>query len=149
VLLAAFCAPLAASPQDVEYLAQLDRAERSWAAANVLAYRYTLVKGGVFGHSEYQLKVGANRCTARSRFVFDNKPKPWRYAKCDGLTMPELFAEVREQLVKGTRRVGLKLDGSLGYIVEFTAEPATNLSDQDWYVIVSEFRANTRAREKP
>lgn len=141
-LLASFAQKPMASPADTQYLAQLEQAERMWIAADVSGYRYRLVKGGVFGYSEYTVRVKDGSCTARSRFVF-NKPQPWRRAKCDGLTMPELFSEVREQLVRGTLRVEMKVEESLGYVVKFSAEPDTDLMDQDWYLIVSDFRASS------
>jgi Family of unknown function (DUF6174) len=146
-LLASFGQPLMASPQDAEYLAQLEQAERMWSSAVVSGYRYTLVKGGVFGYSEYTVRFKEGRCTARSRFVFD-KPRPWQSTKCEGLTMPALFSEVREQLVRGTRRVELNFDESLGHIVKFSAEPDTDLTDQDWYLRVSDFRATFGAPNK-
>lgn len=139
LLLACFCQPLPASEQDRDYLAQLEQAERSWKSADLAGYRYTLIRGGVFGHSEYEVRVGKDRCTARSRVVAE-KPRPWQSAKCDGLTMPELFADVRAQLTKGTQQVTLRLDGGLGYIAEFSAEPDTSLSDQFWYLQVRQFR---------
>jgi hypothetical protein len=146
-LLASFAQKAMASPGDAHYLAQLEQAERTWIAADVSGYRYRLVKGGVFGYSEYTVRFKGGSCTARSRFVFD-KPQPWRRAKCDGLTMPELFSEVREQLVRGTRRVEMKVEESLGYVVTFSAEPDTDLTDQDWYLSVSDFRATSRAPNK-
>lgn len=145
--LLAFGQPLMASPKDAEYLAQLEQAERMWGSADVSGYRYTLLKGGVFGYAEYTVRFKQGRCTARSRFVFD-KPRPWQPARCEGLTMPELFSEVREQLVRGTRRVELNFDESLGHIVKFSAEPDTDLTDQDWYLSVSDFRATFRALNK-
>jgi Family of unknown function (DUF6174) len=140
LLLASCSQQLTASQQDRDYLAQLEQAERLWNAADLAGYRYTLVRGGVFGYSEYEVRVGKGRCTARSRFVFE-QPQLWQRAKCDGLTMPELFSDVRDQLEGGTRSVELKLDGALGYIVEFSAEPDTQLSDQDWYVRIRKFRS--------
>jgi len=140
LLLMSFCLPLTASEQDRDYLAQLEQAERTWHAAGLAGYRYTLIKGGVFGHSECEVRVGKGRCTARSRFTFQ-QPELWQRAKCDGLTMPELISQVREQLVKGTRHVELKLDAAVGYIVEFSAEPDTELPDQDWYVQIKQFRS--------
>jgi hypothetical protein len=146
-LLAAVAQKLMASPADAHYLAQLEQAERMWIAAGVSGYSYRLVKGGVFGYSEYAVTISDGSCTARSRFVFD-KPQPWRRAKCDGLVMLELFSEVREQLIRGTRRVEMEVEKSFGYIVRFSAEPDTNLTDQDWYFSVSDFRATSRAPDK-
>jgi hypothetical protein len=143
VLLASFAHETMASPGDIRSLAQLEQAERMWLAAEISGYRYRLIKGGVFGYSEYTVKVNDGSCTARSRFVFD-KPQRWRRAKCDGLTIPELFSEVRQQLMRGTRRVEMKIDESVGYVVTFNAEPDTDLTDQDWYLRVSDFRATSR-----
>ena len=58
LLLASFCQQPTASEQDRDYLGQLEQAERMSNAANLAGYRYTLVRGGVFGYSEYEVRVG-------------------------------------------------------------------------------------------
>src|SRR5690606_13539221 len=147
LLLASLARETVGSPRDNEALAQLEQGERMWIAAELSRYEYRLIKGGVFGYTEYTVRVNDGSCTARSRFGF-GKPQRWRRADCDGLTVPELLAEIREQLMRGTRRLELKLDESIGYVVMFSAEPDTDLTDQDWYLRVSDFRAISRAPNK-
>jgi Family of unknown function (DUF6174) len=139
---------LSAAEHDSELLVELDRAARLWDSTGLSTYRYTLLRGGVFGGTLYEVRLRKGNCTAHGR-PYIGKPKGnWRRASCEGLTIPELLADVRHQLLLGTRRAELEFDETFGYVVRFSVEPNTDLTDQDWYLEVSNFQTADAAPDK-
>ena len=129
-----------AASHDSELLAQLAQAEAVWSSAGLTDYGYSLTRGGVFGYTQYKVRISKGRCSASSRPVFGKSRGAWQRTGCEGITISELFQDIRRELTRGTVRASAEFDKAFGYVTSFSAEPDTGLSDQDWYLEVKEFK---------
>jgi hypothetical protein len=128
------------APHDSKYLAELELAEQRWKSAAITEYRYTLTRGaGPFGYSIYRVSVREAKCSASSRYIF-GKRGPWRRTSCDGVTMSDLFEDLRRELERGTLSVDVEFDSEFGYIRSLRVEPDTDSTDSDWHLDVSKFK---------
>ena len=137
LILVIFIMPERAFCQDSTYLLKLSEAENLWNLQNFSSYSYTLKNGGAFGFSLYRISFKNGKCTAKSKAFLRN----WKTDVCSRHTMPEVFTEFRRQLNFGTESVRAEFDPELGYLKSLYLEPKTDLTDQSWYVEVTNFKA--------
>jgi hypothetical protein len=129
-----------AASHDSELLAQLDHAEALWNSAGLTDYGYSLTQGGVFGYTQYKVRIRKGRCSASSHPMPDTSKGAWQRTGCEGLTIPELFQDIRRELMRGTVRARAEFDKTFGYVMNFSADPDTRIPDQGWYLKVTEFK---------
>lgn len=115
----------------------LDAARAAWAKHGLTDYSYTLERGGVFGAGpKRRVRVEAGVCVRVTYW--------WHLSRhqdsCDNRTIPELFDELGREIRNNPVSILLKFDPELGYPLEVTVEPRTDLSDQEWWYAISRFR---------
>jgi hypothetical protein len=126
----------AQSTNSAEIVAAIDRAEAQWRSAAITSYSLRIRRGGVFGGSVFKATYGPGSC--RATYLKD-VGLPSSLA-CEENSMPQLLAEVRNQVTSGEGDVSLSLDPELGYLHWFSVEPHTDLTDQGWGVEITHFR---------
>ena len=126
----------AKSTNSAEIVAALDKAKAQWDAAGITNYSLRIRRGGVFGGSVFKATYQAGSCRAAH---LKDVGLPSSFA-CERNSMPQLLAEVREQVISGESDVSLSLDPELGYIRWFSIEPHTDLTDQGWGIEITHFR---------
>ena len=113
----------------------LDVARAVWEENKLTDYTFTLERGGVFGGVKYRVKVKDGECL---------KVTYWHRLKrhkdnCDNRTIAELFDELDQAINEDPISIWLEFDLELGYPVEVSVEPRTDLTDQDWWYVISRF----------
>jgi hypothetical protein len=73
--------------------------------------------------------------------VFGKSKGAWKQTGCEGITISDLFQDIRHELTRGTVRASAEFHKTFGYVMKFSGEPDTGITDQDWYLEVKEFKA--------
>ena len=139
LLLAIVLASNAALGQSrTDLLDVLDKQERQWQTAQPKNYSYVLFSWYTFTRMTYEVTVRDGECTARSRA---RPAQKWTPDSCDGVRITDVFAELRKQWQSCPADVRLEFDEKYGFISDLTFEPKTDLSDQEWSITISKFKA--------
>ena len=138
--LALTASALASETADRSTLEALDLAKARWNSRAASSMTYTVRIGGVFGGADHKVTIRNGRCKAISRSTHARFDAFWRPTECTGLRIPDLFAELRRQLVRGTVSHDVRFNSTFGYIEELTLEPKTNITDQAGWVEMKRFR---------
>lgn len=125
----------------ITILSEVGKNRLIWNSNNFEKITYTLKDGGVFGYSEYKVTIKNGSCRAMSRFIVGKFRDSWSKETCKDRTIPDLFERVKLQLEHGVLRETTKFNAEFGFIESFSAEPDTAATDQDWYFVISNFRA--------
>jgi hypothetical protein len=120
--------------------AQLSDLKNNWVANELRSYSYTLRHGGAFGYTIEKITVRKGVCTARSQSVYGKK-QPWKKGTCEGYRIHELISSVQKQELEGVFQSKIELNSEYKFISYYSAEPKTELTDQDWYFQVLNFKA--------
>jgi len=121
-------------------LAEIETAESLWNSKNLISYSYLVKEGGVFGFSEYKIKVNGEKCSAKSRYSIGSKFSSWKSDVCTGHLISEQFARSKKQMLAGTNHSTFTANAGVGYIQYFSADPITDATDQDWYIEIKNFK---------
>ncbi len=121
----------------------LDTAESRWNDAALSTYEYTLRSSHPFGHTVYRINVTPTGCKASARETFMTRTAPWKLISCEGLTIPELIAELRRRLQDRNFSVSASFDDELGFPITFTTE-SSKATDSERTVSISRFNAPPR-----
>ena len=113
----------------------LSAARTVWQDSKLADYTFTLERGGVFGGVKYRVKVKDGKCL---------KVTYWHRLKrhkdtCDNRTIAELLDELDQVIEEDPISIWLEFDPELGYPIEVLVEPKTDLTDQDWWYVISRF----------
>jgi len=119
--------------------AQLSDLKNSWLLSEPKSYRYTLRHGGVFGYTIEKITIRNGVCTSRSQSVYGKK-QPWKRSTCEGHRIHELISSVQKQELDGVFQSEIKVKAEYNFISYYSAEPKTDLTDQDWYFEVLSFK---------
>jgi hypothetical protein len=114
----------------------LDKAEAQWVAAGATKYSFHIRRGGVFGGSVYKVIYRGGSCRATH---LKDIGLPSSFA-CERNSIPQLFAEIRNEVASANSDISLSLDSELGYVHWFSVEPHTDLTDQGWGAEISHFK---------
>ena len=109
----------------------------------LLAARYKLRVGGVFGAGEYRVEVRGNRCKSRhvggigvghARFLerFQREPT------CDGRRIAELLQEAQTDVASGYTLEELRIDVRYGCPTRIYLD-TSELTDQGWGFEITDF----------
>ena len=113
----------------------LDVARAVWEGNKLTDYTFTLERGGVFGGVKYRVKVENGKC---SKVTYWHRLKRHKDT-CDNRTVAELLDELGQVIKEDPVSIWLKFDPKLGFPVEVSVEPRTDLTDQDWWYRISRF----------
>ena len=122
---------------------RLDDATHAWDEARILSYNYAITSGGAFGATAYRISVIDGSCKATSRLVRAKTRDVWKPDSCDGLTVPELLAELRRRIDTPHVNVTMELDSRLGYPTYFSTD-SSDLYDSLWTFRASDFCVRSR-----
>jgi Family of unknown function (DUF6174) len=131
---------LGSQADDQQALVDLDRAEALWKKQALTHMSYMLLTSGAFGGSFHRVHIRGETCKSIWRSTHSEHDGVWRSESCEGNSIPELFAALRLQLLRGTESVSVKFNAKYGYIQTLSLEPKTDLTDQSWYVEMRSFR---------
>lgn len=120
--------------------AQLSDLKNNWVSNEPRSYSYTLRHGGAFGYTIEKITVRKGVCTARSQNVYGKK-QPWKKGTCEAHRIHELIASVQKQELEGVLLSKIQVNSEFHFVSYYSAEPETELTDQDWYFEVSNFKA--------
>jgi hypothetical protein len=115
----------------------LEAARTAWEESGLTDYSYTLERGGVFGAGpKLRVRVEAGECV---------KVTYWRRflrheGSCDNRTILGLLDELDREIQQNPISTRLRFDPQFGYPLEVSVEPRTDLSDQDWWYVITRFR---------
>jgi len=119
-----------------EIAVALDAAEAKWAATGITNYSFRIRRGGAFGGSVYNAVYRPGSCGATH---LKDVGLPASFS-CEENSMPQLFAEIRNQVASRNSDISVSLDPKIGYVRSFSIEPHTDLTDQGWGAEISHFR---------
>jgi hypothetical protein len=125
---------------------QLSEAEKRWGEFGASSYTYKLRVGGVFGSSDYLVKVEEGACKARRiGGIGIGKPRfrdRFRYEPgCEGWTIRELLERVQFDLARGFSLTDIEFDAKYGFVRKASLD-STEVADQGWGFEVMEFRVS-------
>jgi len=136
VLLTSFASGVA-TESDKQAKTILDAARTAWAKNGLTDYSYTLERGGVFGAGpKLRVRVVAGKCvkvTYWRRFLRHEDT-------CDNRTILELLDELDRGIERNPISTRLQFDPQFGYPLRVSVEPRTDLSDQDWWYVITRFK---------
>lgn len=119
---------------------QFSELKNNWLLTEPKSYSYTLRHGGAFGYTIHKITIRNSFCKARTQFVFEKK-FPWEKSSCEGYRIHELIESVQKQELEGVFQSKIKLSSKYNFISYYSAEPKTELTDQDWYFEILSFKA--------